>query len=399
MPQSIAAANRATGGAPERVRVNIRSVANAAAARREQRNGREVMIVPSATLPDNIVMNGILYPAEEIGKSYRGLNRTPAPAGHPMIGNSFVSARDPEGINIGYIGAWNENARRENGRVFLDKVIDIEVANRTDKGKAVLGALEKGEPIHTSNALFCDLEPAQEGAGHQYVARNIKWDHDAFLLDEEGAATPDQGVGVFVNRAGEANEIRVVNSALEMADRELDWAAMSVVRAFEERDRASLADRIKSAIADMFGAERESATNGKEDPMAVSQEQFNQLSDEVKALSENVSGLGETITNAVSEAVKPLKDHVDQIKANQDAKDKAELDGLVEAIVKANIMDADTARELTLNAARKLAPMAKPGKAAALNANGFNGAADEQDEFAGYSMNANIDQATKGAAN
>lgn len=39
------------------VRVNIRTLANAGAIRREKRNGRDVVIVPSATLPDNIVMN------------------------------------------------------------------------------------------------------------------------------------------------------------------------------------------------------------------------------------------------------------------------------------------------------------------------------------------------------
>ncbi|PLU56884.1 hypothetical protein BMJ22_34025, partial [Sinorhizobium medicae] len=123
------------------VRVNVRSVANTKAVRKEKRNGRDVVIVPSATLPDDIIMNGIRYPADEIAKSFVGLNRTPAPLGHPMINGKFVSARDPEGINVGYIGAWNENVRRENGRVFLDKVIDIEVANRSPGGKEVLAAI------------------------------------------------------------------------------------------------------------------------------------------------------------------------------------------------------------------------------------------------------------------
>jgi len=136
----------------KRVQVNIQSVANVKAARREKRNGRDVVIVPSATLPDNIVMNGIRYPADEIEKSYVSLNRTPAPLGHPMINGNFISARDPEGINIGYIGAWNENVRRENGRVFLDKVIDVDVANRSAGGKAVLAAIDAGEAIHTSTA-------------------------------------------------------------------------------------------------------------------------------------------------------------------------------------------------------------------------------------------------------
>lgn len=140
------------------VRVNIRSLANAGAIRREKRNGRDVVIVPSATLPDDIVMNDIMYPADEIAKSFASLERTPAPLGHPMINGAFVSARDPEGINLGWIGAWNENVRRENGRVFLDKVIDVETASRSDGGKRVLEAIDNGGPIHTSTGLLALLE-------------------------------------------------------------------------------------------------------------------------------------------------------------------------------------------------------------------------------------------------
>jgi hypothetical protein len=51
------------------VRVNVRSLANMKAVRKEKRNGRDVVIVPSATLPDNVIMNGILYPADEIGRA------------------------------------------------------------------------------------------------------------------------------------------------------------------------------------------------------------------------------------------------------------------------------------------------------------------------------------------
>jgi hypothetical protein len=57
-------------------RINIRSVANSAKAKTIKRNGRDLIVVPSATLPDNIVMNGIMYPAEEIANSYKTLERS-----------------------------------------------------------------------------------------------------------------------------------------------------------------------------------------------------------------------------------------------------------------------------------------------------------------------------------
>lgn len=378
--------NDASAGTAHRARINIRSVANVAAVRYEQRNGRDVMIVPSATLPDNIVMNDILYPAEEIGNSYKSLERTPAPYGHPMVGNTFVSARDPEGINLGYIGAWNENARRENGRVYIDKVIDIEFANRTENGKAVINAVKAGDPIHTSTGLLCDLDPADEGDGHKYIARNMEFDHDAILLEEEGAGTPADGVGMLVN----GKKIEVVNSAIDAAVEELDWAADSVVRAFDRLDRASIVERLKTVMAEFFGAERDSLKNGKEEEMAVSEEQFNELSGKVNALSDSVDKIGETIGNAVAEAVKPLTDNLADLKANQEAKDKAELDSLVDKIVKANVLDEASAKELTLNAARGLAKKCEPGKAAALNG-AFGGNTGGEDDWSGYDMNDHIE--------
>lgn len=366
---------------PKTVRVNIRSVANVAAVRKEKRNGRDVVIVPSATLPDGVVMNDIMYPAEEIGKSFAGLERTPAPLGHPMINGAYVSARDPEGINVGWVGAWNENLRRENGRVFLDKVIDIETASRTEGGKRVLEAIEAGTPIHTSTGLLAELEGANGDVPYKFIARNMEFDHDAILLDENGAATPDQGVGMMVNSKGE--EIEVINSFIDDADREMDWAVESLARALDRKSKASVMERMKTAIMEAIGlSEREPSVNRKETDMPVSDEQFKSLSDEVKTLSEALKPdvLAAAIGNAVTAAVKPLTEAHEAIVANQKAKDEEEMKGLREKIVKANLLDEDAAGELTLNAARALAKKAEPGKAATLNG-AFKPNADEKPAF------------------
>ncbi|ASP64391.1 hypothetical protein [Sinorhizobium meliloti] len=350
------------------VRVNVRSVANTKAVRKEKRNGRDVVIVPSATLPDNIIMNGIMYPADEIEKSYVSLNRTPAPLGHPTINGKFVSARDPEGINLGYIGAWNENVRRENGRVFLDKVIDVEVANRSPGGKEVLAAIEKGEPVHTSTGLLANLEAVSNASDHKHIARNIQFDHDAILLNESGAATPEQGVGMLVNANGEQEEIEVINSSLtEEADREIDWAGTRLVEALRRRENIGIWDKVKAAIMEAVGSGRVPSTNRKEDDMPVSDEQFKSLSDEVKTLSESMAKIGDTIGAAVANAVKPLVDAQNEMVANQKAKEEAEKAELVVKVVKANVLSESAAKELTLNALKELASKAEPGKAAALN--------------------------------
>lgn len=376
------------------VRINVRSVANAAAVRKVKRNGRDLVIVPSATLPDDVVMNGIKYPAAEIEKSFKSLERTPAPLGHPIVNGKFVSARDPEGINLGYVGAWNENVRREGGRVLLDKVIDVEVANRTEGGKAILNAIDKGGPIHTSTGLVAKLEAVNGAADHKHIAREMLFDHDAILLNEDGAATPEQGVGMLVNAAGETEDVEVINSAIDEADRELDWAVTSIARALEKRRTAPLLERMKTAIIEAvmgtMGTERAPSLNHQENDMTVSKEQFDALSAEVKTLSEGVGKISNTLAEAVAAAVKPLTDNLAELQNAQKAKDEAERTELINTIVKGNLMDEATAKELTLNAARALAAKAKPGKAAPLNgAPAIGNAAD--DEFAGVDLNAGME--------
>lgn len=380
MPKLLA--NRG-GDASATVRVNIRAAVNHASIRRERRNGRDYIIVPSATMPDNIVMNRVRYPADEIAKGYVSLENTPAPLGHPSIDGQFVSAKDPEGLARGWIGAWNKNVRRENGRVTIDKVIDVATAMQLEGGKAVLNAIEKGEPIHTSTGLYAIMTATNADGDADFVASELEFDHDAILLGEEGAATPDQGVGMLVNKAvRDGKEIQVINSVIEDdAERELGWAMESIARALERRQRAPLIERMKTAIVDLFGSERETSTNEMENDMTVSKEQFDALSAEVKTLSDGMKGIGEQIANAVTTAVKPLIDAQTALAANQKAKDDAELAELREKIIKANLMTADEAKELTLNVARTLAKKAEPGKAAALN-----GALGDDTKAAGFKL-------------
>ena len=257
-------------------------------------------------------------------------------------------------------------------------MIDVEVANRTEAGKRVINAIEKGEPVHTSTGLLAMLDAANGAVPHKFEARDIEFDHDAILLDEEGAATPDQGVGMMVNSAGK--EIQVVNSVFqEEADRELGWAVESAVRAIEKRRKASLMERVKAALIEaLSGSEREpSEQQNKEADMSVSKEQFDALSGEVKTLSESLkpdalaASLSTAIGNAVAAAIQPLTEANEALANGQKAKDEEELTGLREKIVKANLMDEDAAKELTLNAARALAKQAEPKKAAPLANTGF----------------------------
>lgn len=186
--------------------------------RRENRKGVEHVVLASYTLPPNIVMNGGLYPEDEVNASFESLNRTPVTIEHPEIDGQYVSANDPE-VDFDYrIGAFNENAQKmPDGRIKLDKVINVQKALKTDKGKRLLDRISQiesnsdSEPLHTSVGVFLEAEelaePITEYNGLQlnseafWIGREMMFDHDAILLDNPGAATPDQGTGIGINSA------------------------------------------------------------------------------------------------------------------------------------------------------------------------------------------------------
>lgn len=186
---------------------------NRANIRRENRKGSEHIILTSFTLPPNIVMNGGLYPSEEVDKSFQSLNRTPVTIEHPEIDGVFVSASDPE-IDMEFrFGMFNENARKmDDGRVALDKVINVSKLMQSDKGKRLLDRIgeiennDKARPLSTSVGLFLDVEeidaPQVNEAGQEYswIARGMIFDHDAILIDTIAASTPEQGTGIGINK-------------------------------------------------------------------------------------------------------------------------------------------------------------------------------------------------------
>lgn len=203
--------NHAPGAEP--IRVNLRTTVNNADIRTETYNGREYMVIPSYTLPDNVVMNGGLYPKSEIDSSYLTLEDTPAPVGHPMVNGKYVSAYSPYGWPEHNAGAVNRNVAREGNRVKLEKWVDIEYAKNSAIGQQLLDAVAKKQPIHTSTGIMLEREPATNGDGYDWIARNMKFDHDAILINETGAATPEQGVGLMVNVA-DAKPVTVSDDVL-----------------------------------------------------------------------------------------------------------------------------------------------------------------------------------------
>ncbi|HHU2781753.1 TPA: hypothetical protein ACUBBM_000780 [Escherichia coli] len=347
----------------ELIQVNTKLTANTI--RRETYNGREHIVVPSYTLPFNIVMNREYYPEAEIIANYQSLEGTLAPLGHPTVNGEFVSAFSPEGLNIGFCGAWNRNVELRGNRVYVEKWVDVETASHSEQGRELLSrleALEKGEskdPIWSSVAVYRQRMPATEemkAQGADSVVKIMSIDHDAILLHEPPAASPEQGVGLMVNTdqakplmavAMKENSYRTLERQLEEAARKLfpdaDYvyvvdftdkevtiatnAESAQVCTYEKQadkiilNNGELATNEESKswfaqfaehLSNLFSLNEKIKANKSEgEPMPLTKEERAEL---VKEINE---GLAANIANAVAEALKPVQASVEELQTNQ----------------------------------------------------------------------------------
>lgn len=377
------------------IRVNVAAKVQNSKIRKEKRNGRDVIVVPSATLPFDVVMNGGLYPGEVIQRDYKSLEGTPAPLEHPVINGQYVSALAPEAINAHWVGAWNENVRIDGNRVKLDKVIDVETARQSKAGQRVLEAINAGDPIHTSTGLLVNKRD-EKGDGYEWVAEAMQFDHDAILLDGPGAATPEQGVGMLVNGA----QVPVVN--FELPDEMLNDLARTAFWMIEDAERESrmqgMVNRMKAVFKEFFATEAtglQTNQSKKGESMTVEKKDLDQLkADMEQSMQANADSLKSAVAEAVTNAVKPLQEEIDRLKSEREANEAKEREELAGVVVKANLLDEETCKTLEINALRKLAAKAKPGQAAPIAPGMFQPNADQDDKFwDSYDMNKALKEA------
>ncbi|MBS9628489.1 hypothetical protein JHX79_08695 [Escherichia coli] len=349
----------------ELIQVNTKLTANTI--RRETYNGREHIVVPSYTLPFNIVMNREYYPEAEIIANYQSLEGTLAPLGHPTVNGEFVSAFSPEGLNIGFCGAWNRNVELRGNRVYVEKWVDVETASHSEQGRELLSrleALEKGEskdPIWSSVAVYRQRMPATEemkAQGADSVVKIMSIDHDAILLHEPPAASPEQGVGLMVNTdqakplmavAMKENSYRTLERQLEEAARKLfpdadyvyvvDFTDKEVTIAtnaenaqvctYEKQadkiilNNGELATNEESKswfaqfaehLSNLFSLNEKIKANKSEgEPMPLTKEERAEL---VKEINETITA---NMANAIAEALKPVQASVEELQTNQKA--------------------------------------------------------------------------------
>lgn len=243
----------------KRNRVNVLTVVNSASnITTETIDGKPHIVVRGITpVVDDIVMNRKLYPAAEIEKAYNTLERNPMPLGHPKVDGKHVSARDVRAVNEYHVGAWLQDVNHKGGKVTGDMYVNRQYAESSEKGKRLINRLDEmiagtnSEPIHISTGLlYSGIAANGESKGKKYneIATNMMFDHVAVLLDEPGAGTPSEGVGIFVNSEGEETEIEVCNlqDALVNDNRKDGW--LNKIKFFVTNDGGMSFDEIASSL-------------------------------------------------------------------------------------------------------------------------------------------------------
>lgn len=249
----------------KRNRVNVLTVVNSASnITTETIDGKPHIVVRGITpVVDDIVMNRKLYPAAEIEKAYNTLERNPMPLGHPKVDGKHVSARDVRAVNEYHVGAWLQNVNHKDKKVTGDMYVNRQYAESSEKGKRLINRLDEmlagtnSEPIHISTGLlYSGIAANGESKGKKYneIATNMMFDHVAVLLDEPGAGTPEEGVGIFVNAEGDETEIEVCNlqDAIVSDNRKDGW--LNKIKFFVANDGGMSFDEIAASLREAIRA-------------------------------------------------------------------------------------------------------------------------------------------------
>lgn len=128
---------------------------------------------------------------------------------------------------------------------MTDIVVNGDMAQATEQGKKLVARLDaaiegtNADPIHVSTGLnLIEVVANGESHGKKYssIATNLHYDHLAILLDEPGAGTPEEGVGMFLNSEGGEDEIETISVNQDPEDRRYEGAIGWLRSLFTNKD-------------------------------------------------------------------------------------------------------------------------------------------------------------------
>ena len=159
---------------------------------REVIDGRSHIVTVMMPVRGDTTMNNIFYSDVEVTNSFMQLNNLPAPSGHPTVNGQHVLASHPVANNKQNIGGWLSEPRKKGKRVFVNFMLDEEIANNSEDGRETIRRIEAGEKIGVSTGLGIAQVINKTGSddfGAKYTreGKGFAFDHVAILLNETAA--------------------------------------------------------------------------------------------------------------------------------------------------------------------------------------------------------------------
>lgn len=434
-------------------RVHILSVVNAG---NVSKDGSTYTIRDVVGAIDDIVMNSRLYPADQLKAAAATLEGKPAPAGHPKnSAGQAISALNGEALASAWIGSYIRNARHEAGRTIADVVVNEAQARAHPDGAKLIERLDaaiagnNAEPIHVSTGLMMDPIIANgESRGKKYssIVTNIRYDHLAILLNEQGAATPDQGVGMFLNAAGESEQVEevIINTEPEdLRTRGLMGWIKRLIGNESDMSFDQISDKLRDALpanswlrevyskyviyvtetpgrdaayyrqdyaidsagsVSLLGSPVEVTRRVEYKPVETNTERTDAVKQSIVAAlnaagiqtesmdeSALLSAYNALITKPAADALTAANAKIAQIEANAQAADAAELEKLAGQMAVNSALTADDLKALGLKRLREIKSAAKDAGGYSAPILAANSATKQASEFAGYSINQHLE--------
>ena len=251
--------------------------------------GREHIVVPMMPIRGDISMNGVFYPNDEVSKSFNQLDTLPAPLGHPTLNNVHVSAKHPVANNAFNVGGYLANPRKKGKLVFVNLMLDVDVASRTDEGKELINRIEGGKKVGVSTGLnIANFEnrSGKDDFGKPFtkVGGGFAFDHVAILMNE-AAAGEHAGTELVLNEeTGENDELPVCTMEVnELSTSDMHEMLADLVRVDGCTNHGWVRDIFPESKSFIFSIEEGSETHTFKQSFAIdSNDEISLLDDRVE---------------------------------------------------------------------------------------------------------------------
>jgi hypothetical protein len=163
--------------------------------REEKLDGITYFVIPVVMAVKDCVMNGLLYPDEELAKTASSWDGVPVTLNHPNAGK----ANSPESYEKYKVGMLF-NSKYEEGKLKSEVWVDVEAIKKKDP--TTYSMIKSNVMMDVSTGLYVEIEQSsgtQNGKEYNGIARNFRPEHLALLPNTTGACTQADGVGLFLN--------------------------------------------------------------------------------------------------------------------------------------------------------------------------------------------------------